>query len=85
VSVDESRKDEMVGGVDRLAGLVFRFDFAAWADGDNRVAGYRDCSVVVDRAWAVHGDYHAAGDQQISGLFSGLGEKEKWIETEKGQ
>ncbi len=74
VSVDESREHQFVFGVDCLRGRVPGFDFGAWADCDNRVAGHCDCSVVVDGTLAVHRDYDAAGDDQVGFLFR-LGRK----------
>ena len=71
MTVDESREHQFVSRVDVLPGGVPRFQFRAWADRDNRVAGDHDRAVVVNVAWAVHGN-DGPGDDRIGTLFGGL-------------
>ena len=72
MTVDESREHQCVFRIDGLAALVPRFQFDAWADCDNRVAGHYDGPVIVNVPLAVHGDYGAAGDDCIGMLFCRL-------------
>ena len=69
VAVDESGEDEVAAGVDGLGGLVLRFDFGAWADGDDCVVLDRDASILVNRARGVHGYDDAAADDQVDFLL----------------
>ena len=72
VTIDESGQDQLAFGVDRLRGGVPGFEFAARADGDDRVALHGDSAVVDDVARAIHGDDGAAGDEQVGFFFVGL-------------
>ena len=72
VAVDESGQDQLAFGVDGLRSGVPGFEFAAGADGDDRVTFHGDSAVVEDGAGAVHGDDRAAGDEQVGFFFVGL-------------
>ena len=71
-------RTSVVRRVDGLRSGVFGFDLRARTDRNDRVAGDRDCAVVVDRARAVHGDDDAAGDQEVGGLLRLRCGEESW-------
>ena len=50
VAIDESGQDQLSFSVDRLSSCVPGFDFAARADGDDRVSSYGNSSVIDDGA-----------------------------------
>jgi len=72
VSVDEPRKDELAFSVDRLRGGEPGFHFVAWANRDDGVTRNSDRSIVIDGAFAVHGDDRASGDDQVGVVSCGL-------------
>ena len=65
VAVDQSGHYDRAVGVDDFCGGVFCFQFGAGAYGHDGIAanGYR--AVIEDVALDVHGDYGAAGYEQV--------------------
>ncbi len=68
MTVDKSREHQFVSRIDVLPAFVPRFQFRARADRDNRVPSHHDRPVIIDVAWAVHGD-NCASDDRIDTLF----------------
>ena len=69
VAVDQAWQYERAVRIDRLCRIVLGFEFRARADGHNRIAANGHGAVVDHAALSVHGDYRAAGYQQIYFLF----------------
>ena len=82
VGIDQAGHDDAAVGVDYFGGVVARFDFGGFSDGDDRIGADCDGTVFDYPALGAHGDDCAVRDEEVGFLF-GLGRS--WLDYEKGQ
>src|SRR4029077_9911801 len=82
VAVDETRQDEVAGGIDVFRGSELGLDLSARAHVQDCVTLYGDRAVLEDAALRVHGDHGASGNHQV-GLRPFL-LRDRWGSEESG-